>query len=146
MQIQPYLFFNGRCEEALNFYQQAIGARVTALMRFKDAPPAPKEASPQDCGPAAVEPEKIMHANVQIGETQIMASDGMNDGKPEFKGFSLSINAPSDEEAERIFAALGDGGRVQMSMGPTFFASRFGMVADRFGVMWMVIVPLPDIG
>jgi PhnB protein len=87
-----------------------------------------------------------MHANVQIGETQIMASDGMNGGKPDFKGFSLSITAPSENEADRIFAAIGQGGKVQMALDTTFFARRFGVVTDRFGVSWMVIVPLVDIG
>ena len=144
MQVQPYLFFDGRCEEALKFYESAIGARITALMRFKDAPPNPQESSQQGCGPGTVDPEKIMHANLEIGQTQIMASDGMNTGKPDFKGFSLSINATNDAEADRIFVALSQGGQVQMPLGPTFFASRFGMLADRFGVTWMVIVPHPD--
>ena len=146
MQVQPYLFFDGRCEEALNFYQAALGAEVTALMRFKDAPPPNDSAPEQGCGPAQIDPEKIMHANVQIGETQIMASDGMNSGQPDFKGFSLSIQAPNEKEAERLFAAIGEGGQVEMALNSTFFARSFGMVKDRFGVHWMVIVPLPDIG
>ena len=87
-----------------------------------------------------------MHANMQIGETQIMASDGMNGGKPDFKGFALSITAPNENEAHRIFAAIGEGGQVQMPLGETFFARSFGMVTDRFGISWMVIVPLLDIG
>ena len=136
MQIQPYLFFDGRCEEALDFYQAALGAEITMLMRYKDAPPQPESSSQQGCGPGQMDPEKIMHANVQIGETQIMASDGMNSGKPDFKGFSLSITAPSENEADRIFAAIGQGGKVQMALDTTFFARRFGMV----------IVPLVDIG
>ena len=144
MQVQPYLFFEGRCEEALKFYESAIGARITALMRFKDAPPEPQQASQEGCGPSAADPEKIMHANLQIGDSQIMASDGMSSGTAAFKGISLSINASSDAEADRIFAALSQGGQVQMPMDATFFASRFGVVADKFGVSWMIIVPLPD--
>jgi len=134
MQIQPYLFFDGRCEEALTFYRQALGAEVTMLMRFKEAP------GPQDGGmvpPGAG--DKVMHAAVRIGETTVMASDGQCKGQPSFSGFSLSLTAESDAEAERLFKALGEGGQVQMPMEKTFFASRFGMVADRFGVPWMVI-------
>ena len=118
MQVQSYLFFDGRCEEALEFYQAALGAEVTALMRYKDAPPQPEPAAEQGCGPGQMDPEKIMHANMQIGETQIMASDGMNGGKPDFKGFALSITAPNENEAHRIFAAIGEGGQVQMPFSP----------------------------
>ncbi|WP_027016818.1 VOC family protein [Comamonas composti] len=144
MQIQPYLFFDGRCEEALQFYGAALGAQVTACLRFKDAPADP-EPEAGGCGPAP-DPEKIMHANLQIGETQIMASDGMAAGRPEFKGISLSISASSDAEAERIFDALAAGGEIRMPLGPTFFATCFGLVTDRFGVSWMVIMPRPEIG
>lgn len=146
MQVQSYLFFDGRCEEALDFYQAALGAEITALMRYKDAPPQPESSAQEGCGPGQMAPEKIMHANMQIGETQVMASDGMNGGKPDFKGFALSITAPNENEAHRIFAAIGEGGKVQMPLGETFFARSFGMVTDRFGVSWMVIVPLLDIG
>jgi PhnB protein len=144
MLVQPYLFFDGRCEEALNFYKTAIGAKVTALMRFSESPVPP---SPEMCaGGEGGTPDmsKIMHANMEIGDTQIMASDGMAQGKAEFKGISLSITATSDAEAQRLFKALGDGGQVQMPMAETFFASTFGMVADRFGVSWMVINPKPQ--
>lgn len=138
MQVQPYLFFDGRCEEALEFYRKALGAEVKMMMRFKESPEPPAAG----CGP--VSGESIMHACFQIGDTEVMASDGMAAaGKPEFKGFSLSLTAPSDDEAQRLFKALGDGGQVQMPMAKTFFASSFGMVADRFGVSWMVIKPLP---
>lgn len=144
MLVQPYLFFDGRCEEALNFYKKALGAKVTALMRFSDSPVPP---SPDMCAGgdiAAMDMSKVMHANLEIGDTQIMASDGMAQGKAEFKGFSLSISASSDAEAQRLFKALGEGGQVQMPMAETFFASAFGMVADRFGVSWMVINPKPE--
>ncbi|QNP58635.1 VOC family protein [Paenacidovorax monticola] len=138
MQVQPYLFFEGRCEEALAFYAKALGAEVTVMMRYKDSPtPQP----PGDCAP--VPGDNIMHANFRIGETQLMASDGMAQGPAAFKGFSLSITAPDDAGARRIFDALAEGGQVQMPLAPTFFASSFGMVADRFGVSWMVIVPVP---
>ena len=135
MNVEPYLFFEGRCEEAIEFYRRALGAEVTALKRFKDSPEPP----PPGMVPPGAE-NKVMHANFRIGDTTVMASDGRCTGKPSFEGFSLSIDAASDAEADRLFAALGDGGQVQMPMSKTFFSSRFGMVADRFGVSWMVIV------
>jgi len=135
-QVQPYLFFDGKCEEALEFYKSALGAKVDMLMRFKESPdPVP----PGTCGPNSG--DKVMHSAFRIGETLIMASDGMAGGKPEFKGFSLSVSAKDAAEADRIFAALGKDGQVQMPLGKTFFSPRFGMVADKFGVGWMVIVP-----
>jgi PhnB protein len=133
MQIQPYLFFDGRCEEALEFYGKALGAEVQMLMRFKD--------SPEPMGPSTPPGDKVMHACFRVGETAVMASDGHCMGKPSFQGFSLSLSARSDAEAERIFGALAEGGKVQQPLIKTFFSSRFGMVADRFGVSWMVIVP-----
>ncbi len=142
MQVQPYLFFDGRCEEALEFYRKTLGAEVKMMMRFKENP----DTATVGCGPGeggGPSGESIMHACFQIGDTEVMASDGMAAGKPEFKGFSLSLNAPSDAEAQRLFKALGEGGQVQMPLAKTFFASSFGMVADRFGVSWMVIKPLP---
>src|SRR5262245_33249643 len=135
MKFETYLFFDGRCEEAVEFYKKAVGAEVTMLMRFKDSP------EPQQPGmvPPGAE-NKVMHASFRIGDTTVMASDGSCTGKPSFEGFSLSVTAGDDAEAERIFAALGEGGQVQMPLTETFFSSRFGMVADRFGVSWMVIV------
>jgi PhnB protein len=135
MQVQPYLFFDGRCDEALEFYRRTLRAEVAMLMRFKD--------SPEPHQPGMIPPgseNKVMHASFRIGDTTVMASDGRCLGKPSFQGFSLSLAVPNDAEAERLFAALGDGGQVQMPMTKTFFSSRFGMVADRFGVSWMVIV------
>ena len=131
MQVQPYLFFDGRCEEALEYYRRALGAEVTMLMRFKDSPEPPRMASPG---------EKVMHASFRIGDTTVMASDGHCLGKPTFHGFSLSLTAPNETEAERLFAALADNGQVQQPLIKTFFSPRFGMVADRFGVSWMIIV------
>ncbi|MGA7545487.1 MAG: SRPBCC domain-containing protein [Methyloceanibacter sp.] len=132
MQVHPYLFFDGRCEEAIEFYKKALGAEVATLMRYKDGP------EPSMCPPGSE--NKVMHASFRIGDTSVMASDGRNTGKPVFQGFSLTIAAKSDAEAEKLFAALGDGGQVQMPLTKTFFSSRFGMVADRFGVSWMIIV------
>jgi PhnB protein len=135
MQIQAYLFFDGRCEEALEFYRKALGAEVTMLMRNKDSP----EPQPPGMLPPGSE-NKVMHATLRIGDSVVMASDGRCEGKPSFQGFSLCIT-PSDEAgAERLFAALAEGGQVQMPLGKTFFSPRFGMVADRFGVSWMVYV------
>ena len=132
MQIQPYLFFDGRCDEAIEFYRRALGAEVTMLMRFKESPDP--ESAP--AGGA----DKVMHASLRIGETTVMASDGHCLGKPDFQGFALSITLPDETQVERIYAALADGGKVQMPLAKTFFSSRFGMVADRFGVSWMVYV------
>jgi PhnB protein len=132
MQVHPYLNFDGRCEEALDFYRRALGAEVTMLMRFKESP-EPGMLSPGS-------ENKVMHARFRIGESTVMASDGRCKGQTNFQGISLSLTAPDDAEAERRFAALADGGQVQMPLTKTFFSSRFGMVADRFGVSWMVIV------
>jgi PhnB protein len=132
MQVQPYLFFEGRCEEAARFYQSALGAKIETLMHFKDSP------DPGMC-PSA-DGDKVMHMSFRIGETTVMASDGRCEGRPSFQGFSLSLTVPGEAEAERLFAALADGGQVQMSMTKTFFSPRFGMVADRFGVSWMIHV------
>jgi PhnB protein len=135
MIVQPYLFFDGRCEEAVEFYKKALGAEVTMLMRYKDSPDPPP--------PGMVAPgseNKVMHTSFRIGETTVMASDGQCQGRPNFQGFSLSLTVPNEAEAERLFAALADGGQVQMPLTKTFFSSRFGMVADRFGVPWMIVV------
>ncbi|MET0279481.1 MAG: VOC family protein [Pseudorhodoplanes sp.] len=134
MPVTPYLMFNGRCEEALDFYKKALGAEVSALMRFKEAPEGP----PPGCAP--VDGNKIMHSAMQIGGTTVMATDGMAQAAPKFEGFSLTIQAKDEPEADRLFAGLADGGQVQMPLGKTFFAKRFGMVADKFGVSWMLIV------
>ncbi len=135
MQVQPYLFFDGRCEEALDFYKSALGAKVEVMMRFKDSPEPPQ---PGMCKPGSE--DKIMHASFRVGDTTLMASDGRCEGKPSFQGISLSVTAKDDGEAERFFTALGTGGQVQMPLTKTFFSSRFGIVADRFGVSWMIVV------
>jgi PhnB protein len=135
MLVQSYLFFDGRCEEALEFYRRALGAETTMLMRFKDSPEPP----PPGCAPSS--DNKVMHSSFRIGDTIIMASDGRATGKPNFDGFSLSLSVASEAEADRRFNALADGGEVIMPLGKTFFSPRFGMVSDRFGVKWMVILP-----
>jgi len=131
MEIQPYVFFDGRCEEAVEFYKKALGAEVLMMLRFKD--------SPEPHGPPGSE-NKVMHGRVGIGATTILVSDGRCTGQPNFQGFSLSITVANGAEAERVFGALADGGKIQMPMTKTFFSSHFGMVADRFGVPWMVYV------
>jgi PhnB protein len=132
MQVQPYLFFDGRAEEAVEFYKRTLGAEVGMLMRWKDSP------DKSMCTPA--NENKVMHASLTIGETRVMASDGRNGGKPDFKGFALSVNAKDETDADRMFNALSAGGQVTMPMSKTFFSPRFGMCADKFGVGWMIIV------
>lgn len=132
MQVQPYLDFNGRCEEAIEFYRRALGAEVTSLHRFKDSPDS-NMASPAIA-------EKIMHANLRIGENTVSASDGHCNGQQNFQGFSLALNVANEAEGQRVFAALSQGGQVRMPFTKTFFSPGFGMLADRFGVSWMVHV------
>jgi PhnB protein len=135
MLIQPYLSFDGRCEEAIEFYRKALGAEVVMLSRFKDVPPS--------AGPSMTPPgcdNKVMHASLRIGQSVLMASDGHCTGKPNFQGCSLSLTPANAAEAAKVFAALSDGGQVQMPLGKTFFSPAFGMLADRFGVPWMIYV------
>jgi PhnB protein len=132
MNVQPYLFFDGRCEEALDFYQKAIGAQVEMMMRWKDNPDQ-SMCTPQNA-------DKVMHASVKVGDVSVLASDGRCEGKPDFKGFALTISAKTEAEADKLFGALSAGGQVQMPLTKTFFAPKFGMCADKFGVGWMVLV------
>ena len=132
MDIKPYLIFEGRCDEAIEFYEKALDAKVNMLMRFKDAPDPAAGAH----GVA----DKVMHSQVQIGDAIILMSDGQMKSKPEFKGFSLTINCADEAQARRYFDGLNDGGKVTMPLGKTFFAPLFGMVLDKFGVHWMVMV------
>ena len=131
MQVQPYLFFDGRCDEALEFYKNTVGAKVGMLMRFKDAP------EPTQCNPGSE--NKVMHAQFQIGDTVVMASDGRNSGQPKFDGFALAVSGNSEAEVERMFNALGEGGQVTLALTKTFFSPKFGMLADKFGVHWMIM-------
>jgi PhnB protein len=135
--VQSYLFFDGKCEEAIEFYKKALGADVKMLMRFKDSPEPP----PPGCGPT--DANKVMHAQFQIGETVIMASDGRATGNPKFEGFALALTVPTEAEADKAFNALAKGGKVEQPLAKTFFSAKFGMVVDKFGVFWMVMVA-PD--
>jgi PhnB protein len=135
MQVQAYLFFEGRAEEAIEFYRKTLGAEVLMLMRYKDSP------EPQPKGTHTPPGNKVMHSSVRIGDTEIMASDGFAQGKPNFQGFALALNARDDAQARRWFEALADGGQVRQPLIETFFSSSFGMLTDRFGLMWMVSVP-----
>ena len=133
MKVQTYITFGGRCEEALEFYKKSLGAEVTGLMRWK-------ESQDKDMmGPPGYE-EKIMNAAFRIGETELMADDGMGDKTTEFKGMTLAIEVADDAEAERVFTALGESGNVTMPLAKTFWTSSFGMLTDKFGVPWMVNV------
>jgi len=141
MKVEPYLMFEGRCEEALDFYRRALGAQVTMLMRYKDNPePAAGQGCAEGAGPGPTS-EMVMHAAFNVGETQLMASDGMGSGQLNFQGISLALSPANEAEAKRYFDALAEGGQVQMPLAKTFFSKAFGMVADRFGVSWMVVAP-----
>jgi PhnB protein len=133
--VQAYLFFNGRCDEALEFYQKALDAKIEFVTRFKESP----EPIKPGMIPSGFE-NKIMHATFRIGETALMASDGRCAEKANFEGFALTVGVQTEAEADRVFNALADGGKVQMPLTKTFYSPRFGMVADRFGMLWMVIV------
>jgi len=137
MRVEPYLFFNGRCDEAIALYQDAFGASLLARMLYKEAPDTPPVPLPPGWG------DKVLHASLRIGETTVMASDGLTTDPPRFEGFSLSVEMPDEQAARRAFDALAPGGQVQMPIGPTFFSPCFGMVVDRFGVSWMITIPNP---
>lgn len=137
MPVSPYLFFNGRCEEALTFYRDALGAEIESMMRNRESPEPPAVAMPEGSE------DKIMHASFRVGETVVMASDGDCSGEPMFQGFALSLTAPDAAEAERLFnAIIAEGGAI-MPFGPTFFSTGFGMGRDKFGLGWMVMAPPP---
>jgi PhnB protein len=136
--VQPYLFFGGNCEQAVEFYRKALGAEVEMMMRFKD--------SPEPHQPGMVPPgfeNKIMHTSFRIGETTVMASDGCGPDAPKFGGFSLSLSVPTEAEADKAFAALAEGGKVELALTKTFWSPRFGMLTDRFGLGWMISVTPP---
>ena len=134
MHTQIYLFFDGRTEEALDFYKKTLGIEVEMLMRYKDAPVEAGEG----CAPGSE--NKVMHSSFKLGDQRVMASDGRNEGKPNFQGFALSLAARDKAEAEKVFAALGEGGQVQQPLIETFFSPKFGVLSDKFGVGWMVMV------
>jgi PhnB protein len=132
MNVQPYLFFDGRAEEAIEFYKKAIGAQVEMMMRWKDCP--------EKGGCTPQNENKVMHASVKVGDVVVMASDGRCEGKPDFKGFALALTAKTEAEADKLFDALSAGGQVQMPLAKTFFSPKLGMCADKFGVGWMIMV------
>lgn len=133
--VQPYLFFHGNCEQAVEFYRKALGAQVEILLRHQD--------SPEPAAPGMIPPgfeNKIMHTSFRIGQTVLMASDGCSTSPASFQGFSLSLSVANEAEADRAFAALSDGGQVRMPLAKTFWSPKFGMLEDRFGVSWMISV------
>jgi PhnB protein len=136
MKVHAYIFLGGRCEEALEFYKKSIGAEVTSLLRWKDSPDAAMKPPPGY-------EEKIMNASFRIGDTELMADDGMGEKHAEFKGMMLAIEVADDAEAQRVFTALGQDGKVTMALAKTFWTSSFGMLTDQFGVPWMVSVAAP---
>ncbi len=136
MQVTPYVFYEGRCEEAIAFYKQAVGAEVQMLMRYSDAPAGPGQCPDGSAPPA----DKVMHASVSIGGSTLLMSDGFAGGNPKFEGFGLSLTVASEAEARRSFDGLGKGGSVIQPLEKTFFSPAFGMVKDPFGVTWMVYV------
>jgi len=133
MDVQPYLVFEGRCDEAIEFYKKAIDAKVDMLMRFKDAPDQSMVTPGNQ--------DKVMHAAIRAGNTQLLMSDGHCTGNPNFSGIALALSTASDTDAERVFNALAVGGVVNVALTKTFFAKRFGMLVDKFGVGWMVLSP-----
>lgn len=134
MLVQSYLFFNGRCEEAIEFYKSAVGAKVEMLMRFSESP---EQSQNPECVPS--DPSKIMHASWRIGDSMVMGSDGITGDKPEFKGFALSLTVKSEADAKAKFDALAKGGKVTQPLVKTFFSPAFGMLQDKFGIGWMIM-------
>ena len=129
--LDPYLFFDGNCAAAMRFYEKALGGKLEAMMTHADAPPS--------AGVPPGSPERIMHASLALGDRRIMASDTMKgDAYAGMHGFSIALSYPSVDEAKKVFAALSEGGKVNMPMGPTFWVESFGMLVDRFGTAWMV--------
>ena len=135
--VQPYLFFEGRCEEALEFYRKALDAEMLMMMRYKESPEPATVHGTED---------KVMHASFRIGQTVVMASDGRCSGKPAFQDFGLALTVATEADADRFFTALADGGQVQMPLAKTFFSPRFGMIIDRFGVLWLIITEVKKPG
>ncbi len=140
MKVQSYLSFEGRCDEAIAFYKQALGAEVVVLMRYSEAPEMPSSGAEDGCGGAAPAADKVMHSVLRIGQTELMLSDGRCSGQAEFKGIMLAISAATDADARKWFDALAEGGQVMQPLMPTFFTSSFGMLTDRFGVGWLMVV------
>jgi PhnB protein len=136
MKVQAYISYRGRCEEALKFYKKSLGAEITGLMRWKESPDATMKAPPGF-------DEKVMNASLRIGDTLLMADDSPGEAPSEYKGLTLAIEVADDAEAQRVFTALVEGGKVTMALTKTFWTSSFGMLTDQFGVPWMVNVAAP---
>lgn len=134
--LNPYLFFGGRCQEALDFYREAVGAKVGMVMRFSDSP----DPVPEGMLAKGFE-DKVMHSEFEVGGVNVLASDGCNEGDGGFHGFSLALTTPTEAEAHRAFDALAAGGKVGMPLQKVFWSPLYGMVTDRFGLQWMVMVP-----
>ncbi|MCB1852433.1 MAG: VOC family protein [Gammaproteobacteria bacterium] len=133
--VNNYLFFSGRCEEALDYYCRHLGARIELLFRFGDSPePIPEGAIPPDFD------NKVMHAEFTLGDTRLFASDGCSINGP-VGGFSLALTLTVEEAVRRAFTALADGGSIVMPLEPTFWSPLYGQVNDRFGISWMVMMP-----
>jgi PhnB protein len=135
MQIEPYLFFDGRCEEAIEFYRRVAGAQVEMMMRYGQSP---EKTDPSMLPPGSE--NKIMHASLRIGNSRVLASDGHCANQAKFQGFALALTVADESAAEKSFAALSEGGKVQMPLTKTFFSPKFGMLLDRFGMSWMIMV------
>ena len=136
MKVQAYISYRGRCEEALEFYKRSIGAEVIGLMRWKESLDATMKAPPGF-------EEKVMNASFRVGDTLMMADDSPGEAPAEYKGMTLAIEVADDVEAQRVFTALVEGGKVTMALAKTFWTSSFGMLTDKFGVPWMVNVATP---
>jgi PhnB protein len=138
MPVQPYLFFEGRCQEAIDFYTDALGATTLMRMTYGESP-VPTSQPPENA-------DRIMHATIRVGDGEILLSDGHMAHPAAFQGFGLTLTAADDNEARRFFTRLAEHGTISMPLSETFFASAFGMVIDRFGVLWMIMVPRPEAG
>jgi PhnB protein len=138
MPVEPYLNFQGRCEEAVEFYKKAVGAEVEMMMRFNESP---EPSDPNMVAPGSE--NKVMHASVRIAKSRIMASDCENSGNASFVGVSLALSLPTEAAVEKAFHALSEGGQVHVPLTKTFFSSKFGVLADKFGVSWMLVVEEP---
>jgi PhnB protein len=136
MQLNPYLMFNGRCEEAFNSYQKILGGEIVAMI--------PHEGTPAEGGVPPEWRKKIIHARLVSNGMVLMGSDAPPDHQEPMKGFSVALNVKQPAEAERIFNALADQGTVRMPLSETFFAAKFGMLVDKFGTPWMINCEKPQ--
>lgn len=142
-QVQTYLYFDGKCDEALAFYRDTVGAEILQLMRYRDMPLQPgSDTCVEQSMPPGCE-DKVLHCSFRIGATELMASDGFCAGKPVFEGFALSLVLKDKDTVERTFARLAEGGEVRVPVDKTFFSPAFGLVVDRYGILWNVLAVPP---